>query len=160
MAGGKAFRDIEKRLTSLGFVYDHTNSKSQYVYTHPRHADLAVNPGISEAPARDLLRRVERSLGCEQRRPKRSATAAKKRQAGEREQLRQEADRLEQARQRILRERDALLDGAASHLTNAEIRDLECRVREIEQQQREIEALMTERPRKGRERAKHRSGDR
>ncbi|WP_377324685.1 hypothetical protein ACFJIY_07480 [Pimelobacter simplex] len=160
MAGKKAFRVLEKRLEQLGFEYDRTNSSSQFVYVHDSHADLAINPGLDDNSARHLLRKVERALGCAQQQPKRNAAAVKERQAAEREQLRQEAERLERARLQIIAERDLLLDGAGSHLTNAEIRDLERRVREIEKQQREIHALMTERPNAGRERAKHRSGER
>lgn len=160
MAGKKAFKALEKRLLALGFEYDHTNSSAFYVYTHPSHPDLSINTGMNDNSARQVLRKVERALGCATKAPKRDAVAAKQRQAEERAQLRAEAERLEQARQRILADRDALLDGAGSHLTNAEIRDLERRVREIETRQREIEALMTERPTTGRERAKHRSGER
>jgi len=160
MAGKKAFKSLEKRLTALGFEYDHTNSSSQFVYAHPSHPDLAINPGLDDNSARQVLRKVERALGCASKQPKRNAVAVKERKAVEREQLRQEAERLEQARLQMIAERDLLLDGSGSHLTNAEIRDLERRVREIEKQQREIQALMTERPNSGRDRAKHRSGER
>lgn len=160
MAGKKAFKTLEKRLLQLGFEYHRTNSSSQFVYVHDAHADLAINPGLDDNSARQLLRRVERSLGCAKQQPKRNAVAVKERQAVERGQLRQEAERLERKRLQIIAERDLLLDGAGSHLTNAEIRDLERRVREIEKQQREVHALMTERPNTGRDRAKHRSGNR
>lgn len=156
----KSFRDLEKRLTALGFVYDHTNSSSMYVYVHDNHPDLAVNPTLPDHTARQILRKVERTLGCAKKAPKRHAVAVKARQSVERDQLRAEAERLAAAREKLRAERDALLDGNGTHLTNAEIRDLEHRVREIEAREHEIQALMTERPATGRERAKHRSGER
>jgi hypothetical protein len=160
MAGKKHFKQLEKRLVSLGFEYDHTNAHSQFVYTHAAHPDLAINPGLDDNAARVILRKVERTFGCAEKAAKRNASLIKERRAADRQHLREEAERLEQARLRILRERDALLDGAGSHLTSAEIRDLERRVAEIEKEQREIAALMTERPTPGRQTVKHRSGER
>lgn len=156
----KEFRALEKRLVALGFEYDHTNASSQYVYVHDTHPDLAVNPTLSDNAARQVLRKVERTLGCAKKAPKRDAARVKERQAVEREQLHDQAARLAAVREQMIAERNALLDGNGSHLTNGELRDLERRVREIEREQAEIQALMVERPAHGTDRVKHRSGDR
>lgn len=156
----KEFRNLEKRLEALGFEYDHTNASSQYVYVHESHPDLPINPTLSDNAARQILRKVERTLGCAKKAPKRDAAAIRARQSAERDQLHAEAERLAAARRRLRAERDALLDGNGSHLTNAEIRDIERRVNEIEAREREIASLMTERPSTGTERVKHRSGER
>lgn len=159
MAGKKAFKTLEKRLAALGFEYDRTNSKSQFIYCHATHPELAVNPGADENTARQILRQVERTLGCAQSAPKRDSRAIKQRQSAERENLREEAERLDKIRADFVRQREALLDGAGSGLTNAEIRDLERRIREIEAERREIETLMTEVPTSSRP-AKHQAGSR
>lgn len=160
MTGKKAFKELEKRLVALGFEYDRTNASGRFVYVHDSHPEIAINPGMNDTAAKHVLLKVERTLGQRAKAAKRNAAAIKERQSAEREQLKAEAERLEAARARILLERDALLNGNAAHLTNAQIRDLERRVREIDIRRREIESLMTERPAAGRERAKHRSGER
>ena len=142
MAGKKDFKAVEKRLERLGFTYDHTNSSSQFVYTHPDHPDVPVAPGISDSAGRLLMRRVENALGQRARVAKRNPGAVKERQAVAREQLRLEAERLESERAEIILRRDALFAGAGAHLSNREIRQLELRVREIEVRTQEIQRLM------------------
>ena len=158
----KEFRNLEKRLVALGFEYDHTNASSQYVYVHETHPDLAINPTLSDNAARQIVRKVERALGCAKKAPKRDAVAVKARQSVERDQRRAYHARLYKTRIDMVEQRMGLLDGAGEHVTNAELRDLERRVRQIEMEQRELEQLMTERPNTGRDsqRAKHRSGER
>lgn len=142
MSGKKDFKALEKRLLRLGFEFDHQNASHQYVYTHGHHADLCVSPGINEAAARILLRKVEKTLHCATAAPKRNAHALKGRQAAERVRHQAELDRLDDEREAILRQRDSYLSGAGEHLTNAEVRAIEDRVREIESERREIERLM------------------
>lgn len=161
MSGKKEFKALEKRLTRLGFEYDHQNASSQFVYVHDAHPDLAVSPGISEGAGRILLRKVEKSLGCLEAKPKRNAQAVKERQATERERQQAELTRLDAERAEILRRRDDLLGGAGAHLSNAEIRAIEDRVRAIEAERRAIERLMnapTTASDRGRRSARHEAG--
>lgn len=163
MSGKKDFKALEKRLTRLGFRFDHHNASSQFVYVHDSHPDLAVSPGINDGAAKILLRKVEKALNCRADGPKRNARAVKERQAAEREKQRADLARLADERAAILRRRDELLSGAGAHLSNAEVREIEDRVREIEAQRREIERLMgapTSAADRGRREARHESGAR
>lgn len=141
-SGKKDFKALEKRLLRFGFVYDHTNSSSAFVYTHPSHPNLAVSPGITEGAARNLLVKVERHFGARTKAPKRNAAAIKERQAAARQQQAVELARLDCERDAINLRKSALLNGAAAHLSGNEIRAIENRVREIENERRAIEALM------------------
>lgn len=163
MSGKKDFKVLEKRLTRLGFRFDHHNASSQFVYVHDSHPDLAVSPGISDGAAKILLRKVEKALNCRTEAPKRNAQAVKDRQAADRERQRANLVRLDKERAEILRRRDELLSGAGAHLSGVEIRAIEDRVREIETQRREIERLMgapTSAADRGRREARHESGAR
>lgn len=142
MAGKKDFKALEKRLARLGFRYDHQNASSQFVYTHDRHPDLAVSPGINDGAAKILLRKVEKALDCQALTPKRNAQAIKDRQARSRESLRADDARLEAERAAILRQKDAVFSGAGSYLSADEVLALEARIREIDRERREIERLM------------------
>lgn len=163
MAGKKDFKALEKRLVRLGFTYDHQNASSQFVYVHERHPDLAVSPGVNDAAAKHLLRKVEKALNCLGPAAKRNAQAIKDRRATDRERQQEELARLDDERAAILRRRDGLLDGAGAHLSNAEIRALELRVEEIDRERREVQRLMnapTSNRELGRQRARHEGGRR
>ena len=163
MSGKKAFKELVKSLEGLGFEFARRNAKAAHVYTHKRYGDIAIVPGCDEHAARQILRKIERSLGVWKQAPKRNPEHVKERQAAERARLAAQADKLAAERQEILARRDSYLSGAGAVLTGAEIRAIEDRIEQIDRERRRIETLMTSIPAAGDHRGagpRHRAGTR
>ena len=140
--GGKHFKAVQKQLAKFGYEFDHRNSASLWVYTHPEHDDIAVNSSIGDNAASQLLHRLQKLHGTFKAEHKRNPAAVKERQAHEREALRAKDAQLAAERAEILAQRDKHLSGLGGKLSPADLSELIRRLEEIDRERHAIEKLM------------------
>lgn len=143
--GGKGVaKAAEKRLASLGYAFERTNSHQWWVFSHPNFPEVTLNPAIAERDARHLIKKIERQHGIEQETNKRNAQALKERRRMERERIRAEMDRLDAERTQLIRRKELLPTGDFDSITRRERLDLERELERIDRERRDWLRMMTQ----------------
>lgn len=103
--------DMVRDLESLGYVYDHTNSKGFSFYLHEdTGSEVKVPSGVTEQSARSVMRIARHQIGLPLKDNKRNAAQIRDRNTAEHAKAAAELARL----------RDKLANTDASHLRDVE----------------------------------------
>lgn len=95
----KRDRDLINDLSSLGYVYDRTNSKGAHFYVHEdTGCEIRVPSGVNESQARHVLDEARHAVGLPTKQNKRNPQQIRERNAAEHVRAARE---LEAARNRL-----------------------------------------------------------